>query len=413
MTHSTTTDVPALARLQQRGLIVGVVALALAVIGAFMNADPEAIWNQFFRSWLIGFLFVLGLSLGSLGLLMLQYLSGGQWGLVGRRVFEAASGTLPLVALAFIPVLVGVRPIFLWARPEAVSTDHILQMKAPYLNVTFFTIRAVAYFAFWMMCTYLLNKWSAAQDRGETAVTPEDTVRFRRVSGPGLVFLVLTVSLASVDWIMSVDPHWYSTILGLLVVVGQGLSALAFTIAVLALIASSGALAGQLTARHFHDLGKLLLAFVMLWAYLAFSQFLIIWSGNLPEEIPWYIQRIRGTWGAVALLLVVGHFALPFALLLSRDLKRHSGLLSKVALFVIVMRLIDLIWLVAPTFGAHEAAAGEGHQGFVFPVHWMDVVIPIGLAGIWLFLFARQLRRRSLLPLNDPFFKEAFAHESH
>jgi hypothetical protein len=407
MTYSTITDVPALARLQQRGLIVGVVALALGVIGAFMNAD------QFFRSWLIGFLFVLGLSLGSLGLLMLQYLSGGQWGLVGRRVFEAASGTLPLVALAFIPVLVGIQPIFLWARPEAVAADRILQMKAPYLNVTFFTIRAVGYFAFWMLCVYLLNKWSAAQDRGETAVTPEDTVRFRQVSGPGLVFLVLTVSLASVDWIMSVDPHWYSTILGLLLVVGQGLSALAFTIAVLALIASSGALAGQLTARHFHDLGKLLLAFVMLWAYLAFSQFLIIWSGNLPEEIPWYIQRIRGTWGAVALLLVVGHFALPFALLLSRDLKRHSGLLSKVALFVIVMRLVDLIWLVAPTFGAHEAAAAEGHPGFVFPVHWMDVVIPIGLAGMWLFLFARQLRRRSLLPLNDPFFKEAFAHESH
>ena len=400
----TTPDIPALARLQQRALIVGIVGLAAGAVGAFMNLD------QFFRSWLIGFLFCLGLALGSLGLLMLHHLSGGQWGLVSRRVFEASSRTLPLLALAFIPILFGMRPLFLWARPEAVQADRILQLKAPYLNVSFFTMRAIAYFAFWLLCMFLLNKWSAAQDRGETAVTAEDTVRFRKVSGPGLVFLVLTVTFASVDWIMSLDPHWYSTILGLLAVVGHGLSALSFTIAVLALIASSGALAGSLTARHFHDLGKLLLAFVMLWAYLSFSQFLIIWSGNLPEEIPWYIQRIRGGWGAVALLLVIGHFALPFALLLSRDLKRHSNLLARVALLVIAMRLVDLIWLVAPTF---SHGAGEGHAGFSLPVHWMDIVLPIGLAGLWLFLFARYLRSRALLPFNDPYFKETFAHESH
>jgi hypothetical protein len=403
-THAVTRDVPALARLQQRGLVLGVVALAAGAIGAFLNLD------QFFRSWLIGFLFVLGLSLGSLSLLMLQHLSGGQWGLVSRRVFEAASRTLPLVALAFIPILFGLRPIFLWARPEAMQSDHILQLKAPYLNVPFFTARAVVYFAFWLLCMFLLTRWSAAQDRGEAAVTPEDTVRFRTVSAPGLLFLVVTVTFASVDWIMSVDPHWYSTIFGLLTVVGQGLSALAFTIAVLALIAASGAMAGSLSARHFHDLGKLLLAFVMLWAYLSFSQFLIIWSGNLPEEIPWYIERIRGGWGAVAMLLVIGHFALPFALLLSRDLKRHSTLLARVALFVVAMRLVDLIWLVAPTFSHSD---GEAHPGFSLPVHWMDIVLPIGLAGVWLFLFTRHLRSRALLPFNDPYFKETFAHEPH
>jgi hypothetical protein len=402
-TNAAHPDVPVLARLQQRALIVGLVGLAAGVLGAFLNLD------QFFRSWLIGFLFVLGLSLGCLALLMLQHLSGGQWGLVSRRIFEAGSRTLPAVALLFIPILFGMRPLFLWARPEVVQTDRILQQKAPYLNVPFFTVRAVGYFAFWLLCMFLLTKWSAAQDRGE-GVTLADSVRFRKVSAPGLLFLVLTVSLASVDWIMSLDPHWYSTIFGLLTVVGQGLSALAFTIAVLALIATSGALSGRLTARHFHDLGKLLLAFVMLWAYLAFSQFLIIWSGNLPEEIPWYIQRIRGAWGAVALLLVIGHFALPFALLLSRDVKRHGNLLSRIAIFVIVMRLVDLIWLVAPTF-AH--GAGEPHPGFALPVHWMDIVLPIGLAGVWLFLFARDLRSRALLPFNDPYFKEAFAHESH
>ena len=405
-TYAVNADAPALARLQQRALIVGIVGLAAGAIGLFLNAD------QFFRSWLVGFLFVLGLALGSLALLMLQHLSGGQWGLVGRRVFEASTRTLPFVAVAFVPVLFGMRPLFLWARPEAVQADRILQMKAPYLNVPFFTVRAVGYFAFWILCMFLLNRWSAAQDRGEAAVTVEDTVRFRTLSAPGLLFLVLTMSLASVDWIMSVDPHWYSTIFGLLIVEGQGLSALAFTIAVLALLTREGAFGGLVTPRHFHDLGKLLLAFVMLWAYLAFSQFLIVWSGNLPEEIPWYIARIRGGWGVVAILLVVGHFALPFALLLSRGLKERSGLLARIAVAVVFMRLVDLIWLVAPSFG-HHGPEGEGHPGFSFPLHWMDVAIPLGLAGLWVFLFARQLRSRPLLPLNDPYFKEAFAHESH
>jgi hypothetical protein len=404
MPDVTTADLPALARLQQRALIVGLVGLAAGVIGAFMNAD------QFFRSWLIGFLFCLGLALGSLGLLMVQHLSGGQWGLVSRRVFEAATRTLPLVTLFFIPILFGMRPLFLWARPEAVQADRILQMKALYLNVPFFIGRAVVYFALWLLCMFLLNKWSDAQDRGEAAVTAPETVRFRKVSAPGLLFLVLTVTFASIDWVMSLDPHWFSTIFGLLTVVGQGLSALAFTIAVLALIAPTGALAGRLTPRHFHDLGKLMLAFVMLWAYLSFSQFLIIWSGNLPEEIPWYVERIRGGWGVVAVLLVLGHFALPFLLLLSRDLKRHSGMLAKVAIFVILMRLVDLIWLVAPTFS--HASADQGSR-FELKLHWMDVVIPVGLAGLWVCLFARQLRSRPLLPTNDPYFKEIFARESH
>ena len=391
-----TSDLPALARLQQRALLVGAVGLVAGVLGAFVNVE------QFFASWLIGFLFCLGLTLGSLGFLMLQHLSGGKWGLVSRRVFEAAARTLPIVALLFVPILFGMPRLFEWARPDAVQASHVLQLKAPYLNVPFFIVRAVIYFAFWIVCAWLLTKWSAEQDRGETAVTPADSVRFRTVSAPGLPFLVLTITFASVDWIMSLDPEWYSTIFGLLTVTGQGLSALAFAIAVLALVAPEPTLSRWMAPGQFHDLGKLLLAFVMLWAYLAFSQFLIIWSGNLPEEIPWYIQRMRGGWGVVAILLVVGHFALPFLLLLSRDLKRHAGLLAKVAIFVILMRLVELIWLVAPVF------ARDG-----VPLHWMNIVIPIGLAGVWVFLFTRNLRSRSLLPQNDPYFKEAFAHDAH
>jgi hypothetical protein len=407
--HPELTDIPAIARLQQVALVVGGLGLVLAVVGFL--ADRE----HFFRAWLIGFVYCLSLALGCLALLMLQHLSGGKWGLVSRRVFEAGARTLPIVALMFIPVLLGLRDLFLWARPEAVQADHILQMKAPYLNVPFFIARAVIYFAFWMLCAWLLAKWSAAQDRGEMALTAAESVRFRAVSGPGLLGLALTVTFASVDWVMSVDPHWFSTIFGLLTLGSMGLSGLALAILVLSMAAPAGGFfADKLSAAQFHDLGKLLLAFVMLWAYLSFSQFLIIWSGNLPEEIPWYIARIRGGWGAIAILLVIGHFALPFLLLLSRDLKRHGSLLARVAAVVLAMRLIDLIWLIAPTFAAHTPAeAAATPQGFSFPLHWMDVAIPLGLAGVWLFVFARLLRTRALLPVNDPYFKEAFAHDAH
>ena len=393
---TTPTHAPGLARLQQRALAVGVVGMLAGIAGAFLNVD------KFFQSWLLGFLFCLGLAIGSLGLLMLQHMSGGQWGLIGRRVWEAATRTLPLLAILFVPLVFGLPKLFEWARPEAVEASHILQMKKPYLNVTFFVIRAVIYFAFWIGAAWVLNAWSLRQDRGELAVVPADKLRFRRVSAPGLLLLVLTITFASVDWVMSLDPEWFSTVFGLLTTAGWGLTALALAIAVLASLSDTPVLAAVLTERHFHDLGKLLLAFVMLWAYLAFSQFLIIWSGNLPEEIPWYIHRIRGVWGVVSLLLVAGHFALPFALLLSRDLKRNRATLARVAIFIIVMRFVDVIWLVAPVFE---------HEGF--PIHWMNIVLPLGMAGIWLFLFVRQLGSRALLPLNDPYFKEAFAHDAH
>src|SRR3954449_7779473 len=395
-THAVNTDVPALARLQQRALIVGVLGLAAGAIGAVQNPD------QFFRSWLIGFMFCLGLSLGSLALLMLQHMSGGQWGLVGRRVFEAASRNLPIVALMFIPILVGLPRLYEWARPEAVQADHILQMRAPYLNVPFFIARAVLYFAIWIGMAWLLNSWSAAQDRGEVAVTPADSRRFRVVSAPGLIAYILTMTFASTDWIMSLDPHWFSTIFGFIFVAGQGLAGFALVIVVLSMLTLTEPYATYLNRRHFLDLGKLLLAFVMLWAYFSFSQFLIIWSGNLPEEITFFVERLRGGWQYVSAAILLGHFALPFTLLLSRDLKRRPRLLAQVAVVILLFRYVDLMWLVEPMFG-HER----------FPLHWMDIALPAGLLGVWLFLFARQLRSRPLLPLNDPFFKEAFAHDVH
>ena len=393
-THAlTTVDSTGIERLQQRALMVAVAGLVAGGIGVAVQPD------QFMPSWLIGFLFCTGLSLGCLALLMLQHMSGGQWGLVTRRIYEAGTRLLPYCALLFIPVAIFAPKLYLWGRPEVVSTDAILQLKKAYLNWPFWLIRAVAYFAFWMLCAMFLNRWSAAQDRGEVAVTEADTRRFRVVSAPGLVFYVILMSLAAVDWIMSLDPHWYSTIYGLILVVVQSLCALSFSVAVLALMAPREPMNQVLRTMHFHDLGKLMLALVMLWAYFSFSQFLIIWAGNLPEEIPYYLERLTGGWRYLSLALVFGHFVLPFCLLLSADLKRRPNLLARVAWFIVAIRLYDIIWLVAPGFN---------HGGF--PITLANIGIPLALGGGWVWLFTSQLRKMPVLPINDPYFKHMLAH---
>ncbi len=389
----TVIDTPGIESLQRRGLIVGVAGAVIGGLGVVLQPD------QFAPSWLIGFMFCLGLSLGSFALLMLQHMSGGQWGLVSRRIFEAGSRLLPYCAVLFIPVVVLAPKLYLWAQPEAVRTDAILQAKAPYLNVQFFVIRAVVYFGVWLVCSMLLNKWSAQQDAGQVGITEADTRRFRVVSAPGLLVYVLLISLAGVDWVMSLTPHWYSTIFGLILVVGQGLSALSLAVAVLAILVTREPMSGLLKASHFHDLGKLMLAFVMLWAYFSFSQFLIIWAGNLPEEIPYYLDRMRGGWHYLSLALIFGHFVLPFCLLLSQDLKKRPKLLARIAWFIVAIRLYDLIWLVAPTF----------NQGR-FPISLANIGVPLALGGLWIFLFAGQLRKRTLVPVNDPYFKHMLAH---
>jgi len=380
--------VPAgLARLERTGLRVGLVLLV--ALGAGFVLDPE----QFFRSWLLGWLFWLGVAVGSLGLAMLNQLTGGLWGQVPRRFHEVAARTIPFKAVLFLPVLVGLQSLYSWARPEVMATDEVLQSKAAYLNVGFFLVRSVVYFAVWSGLALAVSRWSELQD-GEA--DPARGARLRGLSGVGLVALAGTTTFASIDWGMSLAPHWFSTMYGVLFIIGWTLSALSFTIIVVARLAGEPPLAQVLRPGTVHDLGKLLLAFTMLWAYVNFSQFLIIWSGNVTEETPFYIQRLQGGWNVVAVSLVLFHFALPFALLLSRSLKRDAGRLALVAALMLLMQLVDLFWLLGPDLAAH------GHGPVPLHVHWMDLAAAVGLGGLWVSLFARGARGRPVLPLGEP-----------
>jgi hypothetical protein len=363
--------------------------LALLAGGVFDQA-------QFFRSWLLGFLFWWSVAIGCMSILMIQHLTGGWWGLTIRRLLEAGSRTVPALALLFVPVLFGLAKVFLWAQPDVVAHDALLQRKQAYLNPVFFTARAAFYFLTWAALAHFLNKWSLRQDGGYTLA---DARRLRSLSGPGLVLMGLTITFASVDWAMSLNPHWFSTIYGFMFMVGQALAALTLCVVALGVLRRGETLTAVARPVVVHDLGKLMLAFTMLWAYMHLSQFLIVWSGNLPEEIPWYLTRLNGGWQYLALALVVFHFALPFLLLLSRDLKRNLGALAAVAAFMFVMRLVDLFWIVAPDLaGHHGAEAADSH----LTVHLLDVASVIALGGLWLAAFARQLKRRPLLAATDP-----------
>ena len=372
-------------RLERRCLTVGGVALLLSLGGFFLNP------SRFYQAYLFGYLFWVGIALGCLSLLMLHHLAGGRWGFVIQRPLEAGVRTLPLMALLFLPLLLGLRDLYVWARPEVVAAQEILRHKQAYLNAAAFFGRAVAYFAIWIGAGTVLTMLSARRDQG--AEIGPLTRRMLVLSGPGLLLYGLTVTFAAVDWVMSLEPLWFSSIFGVVFIVGQSLAGLAFVIVAAVLLSGREPLRDAITPQQFHDLGNLLLAFVMLWAYIAFSQYLIIWSGNLPEEIPWYINRLQGGWGVLAVILIVFHFVVPFLLLLSRSTKRRAKVLVLVAAGILAMRFVDLFWLTAPAF--HPKSLG---------LHWMDLLLPIGLGGIWLAAFLWHLKRRPLLPQHDPRF---------
>jgi hypothetical protein len=406
-------------RYQRIAAIAGTVGLVLCALGWLVTPD------RFFRSYLWAYCFFLGLALGALVIDMLQFLTGGAWGLVIRRILEATSRTLPVLALLFLPIAAGFlilartdgtaeqsRPaisgVYLWADPHFVK-EVTRESRAQankyhyYLNWPFFLVRAAICFAVWYAVMVFVNRWSTAMDRPD--IGDREPRRLRMLSAGGLVAYGITVTVMAIDWIMSLEPNWVSSIFPPLVAVGQVLNALAFAVVVLAVLGDRPPLASVVGRPVLRDLGSLMLTFVMVWAYLSFSQLLLIWAGNLPSEIPYYVRRIQGGWQLVAVCLALFHFVLPFLLLLMHDVKRHRQALIRVAGLILVMRAVDLYWQIMPAQPGHD---GTGWVPFV--PNWTDVVAPVGVGGIWLAAFFGQLQQRPLLPQYDPRLRDIEHH---
>ena len=367
--------------------VIGVVGLGLCVLGWAVSP------RQFYISYLCAELVWLGITMGCLAFLMIHYLTGGKWGWPLRRIFEAAGKTLPLLALLFVPILLGAKDLYPWAGDWTPGKEETGNPHPMYLQLPFFVLRAAVFFAIWILISHLLAKWSREQDETQD-VSPMK--RVRKLSGPALVLYPVSITFAYVDWVMSLEKDWFSTMFPILVCIGQMLSGLALVILLLAWVGPRTSLSEILGKEHFHQLGSLLLTFIMLWAYIAFSQLLVIWSGDLPHEIKWYLHRISGSWRWVVSFLFVCHFFGPFFLLLSRQLKQTRLALASVAALILISHVIDVWWMVAPTFfpdGIH--------------LSWLDLAAFAGVGGVWFFIFARGLADKPLIPLNDPRFAVA------
>jgi hypothetical protein len=394
---------PVVKAISRRSLVIGVVFAVIAVVGAFVFPNGR---EQFYRAYLLGFMAWLGLALGSMAILMIRHLTGGGWGTVIRRILGAAMRTLPLLALLFIPVLFAVPHLYPWAMPlESVRDEHVREHLAKnpfitqsYLNFRGFLFRAVIYFAIWNLLSYLLSKWSKQTDRPDAA---DYSQRFKAVSGPGLILYGFTISFAAIDWVMSLDPSWISTIFGLLILIGEVLSAMCFAVVVERILYNYKPMSELLRPDFVHDHGKWMLTFIMVWAYFSFSQWLIIWAGNLPSEITFYLKRLSGGWGSVGLFLALFHFCVPFAILLSRPFKRDIRKLVWIAIWLMLMRCLDLFWIIEPNFSK------------TLTLTWADVVVPVAIGGLWLAYFFRNLSELPLVPAYDPDAKEVLepAHE--
>lgn len=366
----------------------GILLSVVSVIGAFFSP------GDFFHSYLLGYLFWIALAVGSLALVMTQYLTGGAWGVVTRRPLEAATRTLPLLLILFIPIAIGIPHLYDWSHADLVQREDVLRHRAGYMNPTMFIVRAIVYFAIWIVFSYFLNRWSAEEDESGTKEK-----RLAALSAPGLILYTFTVTFAAVDWAESLETDWYSTMWGFLFVAGQGLETMAFIIIVLAFLARREPMASVVKPAHYQALGKLLLMFVMIWAYFSFSQLLIVWAGNLTDEIPWYLRRLATSWGWLGVALIIFQFIIPFLLLLSRSLKRNVWTLSGVVGIILVMRFVDLWWIVMP---------GYYQQGF--RVHWLNFSTPLAIGGLWIATFLWQLKKRPLLPVQAPGLEKALQY---
>lgn len=389
-------------RFRTVALGAGGLGLILWAIGTYFNVE------QGMRSWLLAFIFWGGITFGGLGVLMLQYLTGGAWGVVIRRIVEAASRTLPIAIIAWLFLAVGVyfNVVYEWGHlpPDDYSVVH----RGAYLTAPWWIVRGIIYFILFGVMVFLLNDWGAKQDKSQDhEEAAKWLVRATAFSGPTMVIYVIVITLATVDWVMSLDPHWFSTIWGLLFVVGWALSTLCFCVLLLSYLMKLNPMNHIIGKRHFHDLGKLMLALVMVWAYFNFSQLLIIYSGNIPEETGWYLTRMTTGWFWVGMFLVVFHFAFPYLYLLRQDWKKSAKMLSLVAGFIFVVRLVDMFFLISPMPRISE------HGGTLIlsqSFSWLDIVAPIGLGGIWLWYFFGQYMKRPIVPVMDPFLEDAIDH---
>ncbi|MGA7613618.1 MAG: hypothetical protein WBX15_00425 [Thermoanaerobaculia bacterium] len=379
---------PALFGLQKWFWAAAAIGVIAMVIGAFVNVD------QFLRSYLWAWIFMATISFGCLGILMIQYLTGGVWGTLIRRPLEAAARTIPFVAILIIPIFLGMTHLYEWTHAEVVRHDPVLQIKASYLNEPFFIGRTVFFFALWMTFAFLLNHW--ARQYEETR-SPWTALRLRQVSGIGLPIMGFTLTFASVDWGMSLEPHWTSTMYGLSFLVGCLLNGFAFSIFSLTTACRNPEVSRIVPREKLRDLGNLLLASVMLWAYLAFSEFMLIWYGNLREETPYFIRRAAGWWGFIAGFLIVFHFFLPFFLLLMRRIKDRPSVIRIVAILVLLVHAVDVFWLITPAF----LQQGPDPWNTPFHLSWLDFAAWIGLTGLWVGLFLWQLGKRAVFPEGE------------
>lgn len=402
--HVTSLDLsapPVVKVIGRRSLLIGVIASVIALALAYSN--PAV----FFQGYLLSFMDWLGVCLGSMVILMIRHLTGGGWGMVIRRILGAAMRTLPLMALFFVPIAwLAVPRLYPWAMAPAAIEDpkirehlrHNPFVTSDYLNLKGFIVRAVIYFAIWGVLVLLLSIWSRQQNKPPVR---DNSARFKAISGPGLILFALTVSFAAIDWVMSLDPSWMSTIYGLLFVAGELLAGLCFAVVIERILFRYKPMSVLLRPDFVHDHGKFMLTFIMLWAYFSFSQWLIIWAGNLPEEITWYMRRLHGGWGYVGVFLVLFHFAVPFVLLLSRPFKRDITKLVWLAAWMLFMRYVDLFWIIEPNFSA------------TFRVTLAEILIPFAMGGLWIAYFCWNLNSMPLLPAYDVYAKQVLepAHE--
>jgi hypothetical protein len=397
MKHLDLTSPPVVKTIAQRSLIVGVVFAIVAILLALKSPD------QFYRAYLLGFMAWLGVALGSMAILMIRHLTGGGWGMVIRRILGAAMRTVPLLALLFIPVILGIKRLYIWAQPlENVADKHLREhledITKTYLTTNGFIVRAIIYFAIWNLLSFLLSHWSKQTD---AAGAPDNTQKFKAVAGPGLILYGFTISFAAIDWVMSLDPSWISTIFGLVILIGEVLSAMCFAVVVERILFNYKPMSEMLKPDFVHDHGKWMLTFIMVWAYFNYSQWLIIWAGNLPAEITYYMRRINGGWGYLGLFIVIFHFAVPFGILLSRPFKRNIRKLVWLAVWLMLMRYLDLFWIIEPNFSK------------TFNVTLADVVVPVAIGGFWLAYFFRNLGALPLLPAYDPSVGEVLEMAPH